>query len=143
MGLLCELFADFTRSTNFFFCFAVRASMRRISLYFFCFMSFGPFIFLNTLEHCTASTVVPNSFVPYLLCIVNTDVQDYICLFYILLINTYHVYIRKNILSQIISGRPFLLGIFKFHLTNSNILVCLVPLFFSNTICPMQINFSF
>lgn len=69
-------------------------------------MSFSPFIFLNTSEHGIASTVVPNSFVPYLLlCIVNTDVQDYICLFYTLLVNTYYVYIRKNILSQIISGR--------------------------------------
>lgn len=55
-------------------------------------MSFSPFKFLNTLEHCIASTVVPNSFVSYLLlCTVNTDVQDCICLFYILLVSTYYV----------------------------------------------------
>lgn len=35
MGLLCELFTDFTRSTNFFFCFAVRPTMYRILFYFF------------------------------------------------------------------------------------------------------------
>lgn len=59
----------------------------------FCFMSFSPSKFLNTLEHCIASTVVPNSFVSYLLlCTVNTDVQDCICLFYILLVSTYYVW---------------------------------------------------
>lgn len=107
-GVVMRAFHRFYAFHQFFFS-ASRYKQRCTGfccIFLFCFMSFCPFIFLNTLEHCIASTVVPNSFVPYLLlCVANTDVQDYICLFYILLINTYHVYIRKNILLQIISGR--------------------------------------